>query len=153
AAQGELSHGSPSFLPDGRHFLYQVISGRPELGGIYLTALGSSSRRLLLKVRSNAMFVQPGYLLFVRDGELLAQRFDTDRLSFVGEPLRLARLVESNPLTGIGAFTASDTGVLAYRTVADTDLIWYDRAGTRLGRIDVQGRVTEPALSPDGARV
>jgi Tol biopolymer transport system component len=152
-SQLELAHGSPEFLPDGQHFIYLAISSRPESTGVYLTALGSSSRKLLLNVQSNAVFVQPGYLLFVREGVLLAQRFDVNRLALVGDAAPLARSIVTNPNTAIGSFTASDTGILAYKTAANTELTWFDRTGTRLSTIGPAGRVTEPALSPDGARV
>ena len=38
AASGETRHSVPSFLPDGRHFLYQRVSSRPENTGVYLAA-------------------------------------------------------------------------------------------------------------------
>lgn len=76
----ENSHRWPHFLPDGRHFLY--TSGR---NGVYVTSLDAQTPQRLLTGATNAMHDSAGYLLFVRDGALVAQRFDADRLELSGE--------------------------------------------------------------------
>src|SRR5215203_6305779 len=60
----------PYFLPDGRHFLYSVGNGAHR--ELWVSALDSADPKPLLKVRSRAVYVSPGYLLFVREGTLLA---------------------------------------------------------------------------------
>ena len=76
AARQELSHRWPEFLPDGRHFLYLVINERRDQSGIYLGTLDSAETVRLLDTEFRAGFAPPGYLLFVREGTLLAQPFD-----------------------------------------------------------------------------
>ena len=68
----ELFHGYPSFLPDGRHFLYWVFSSDKPREGVYLGTIDSAERRQLLPLRSRAEYAN-GYLFFGRDGSLMAQ--------------------------------------------------------------------------------
>jgi eukaryotic-like serine/threonine-protein kinase len=48
-SRGEIGHSWPQFLPDGKHFLYFARSQDPDQSGIYVQALGSQERRLVLK--------------------------------------------------------------------------------------------------------
>src|SRR4029450_4168783 len=68
----------PVFLPDGRHFLF--LSG--ESGGvsqIYTASLDGGPARQLFPATSQAVYTEPapgqGHLLFVRNSNLMAQRF------------------------------------------------------------------------------
>ena len=81
------SHFTPSFLPDGRHFLYWV-SGK----GVYLSSLQEGAQPVrLLPDNSPARFApsdadgKRGHLLFVRQGNLMAQPFDSETLRVTGE--------------------------------------------------------------------
>ena len=87
----EIAHRFPTFLPDGRHFLYSIQSGQKETRGIYLGSLdGTVKQRLLDDVTViKYMAAVPGdtaggagWLLFGRDGALLAQPFDTKPARF-----------------------------------------------------------------------
>src|SRR5439155_25025962 len=75
----ETSHRFPTFLPDGHHILYTARSADAEKTAVYLTTLdpsgNSKTRRRILAASSNAAYVLSGYLLFVREGTLMAQRF------------------------------------------------------------------------------
>jgi hypothetical protein len=45
--------------------------------GVYLGSLDSSESTLVLpEIRSRVEYAPPGYLLYVREGNLMAQRFD-----------------------------------------------------------------------------
>src|SRR5689334_23960006 len=44
---------------------------------------------------SVAEYAEPGYLLFGRNGELMAQPFDAKLLQTLGQPIRIADAVES----------------------------------------------------------
>ena len=67
ATRGDTSHRFPRFLPDGVHFLYLVISSRPESGGIYLGSLESKEARRLVDALSKPEFAPPDLLLFLRE--------------------------------------------------------------------------------------
>lgn len=59
--------------------------------------------------------------------------------------------------SGPGAmFSISANGVLVYRQEAEqvtSQLVWFDRAGNRVGQIGAPANQDTPSLSPDGARV
>ncbi len=168
SSRQERGHEAPSFLPDGRHFVYLRYS-TPENSGIYLGSLDAkpeqqNSKRMVATASNVAYAPSPnsplgdpgvGHLLFVREGSLMAQAFDVRRLELAGEAIPIA---EDLPDLGIPFFSASATGVLAYRTGAGSaqpalQLTWFDRAGKILGTVGEPGQYNTMALSPDGTRV
>src|SRR5207247_641595 len=79
-AAGETSHRYPSFLPDGRLFLYTVqkrVSLRDEGNAICVASIDDKKfkKNVLLAAQSNAVY-SSGYLLYWRDGSLVPQQFD-----------------------------------------------------------------------------
>ena len=160
AESPEEFHTFPSFLPDGRHFVYLRFSAKDQ--GIYVGSLDAtpaqqSSERLLdtsvMPTYAPSRDPAAGHLLFVRDGVLLAQAFDARRLALSGESFPVAERVGIFRLSAY--FSTSANGVLAYRSVggALSRLIWYDRAGAVHGPAGEPGTYWDVALSPDGTRV
>jgi serine/threonine protein kinase/Tol biopolymer transport system component len=161
----ERSNYWPSFLSDGRHFFYTRSSTNPEKSAIYLGSLDAKPEQQSLQplVASNwgaiyAPSADPGtgYLLFMRDGTLMAQSFDNRRLELKGQPMPIAEQVADN--AGgccFGAFSASANDVLAFRQAATpgAQLTWYGRDGKVLGTIGEPGLLRDPALSRDGKQV
>jgi len=157
--KGEPSHQHPQFLPDGRSYIY---FSPPD--GIYFASLAGAAPVRVLTSRSQARYALPGYLLFVKDGTLLAQRFDVDRARVNGAPMPLAdgvpigggAAVDGRPAGG-GAFSVSESGLLTYRTVAPvrTKLVWFDRAGRIVAPVALPAfeRFADVELSPDGMRI
>jgi hypothetical protein len=84
----QRGHYAPEFLPDGRHFLF-FVGGTPDTRGVYVGLLDSPDTRRLFDADTQATYVTAGYLLFVRDGNLLAQGFDRDRLNSTDRRSRL----------------------------------------------------------------
>jgi serine/threonine protein kinase/Tol biopolymer transport system component len=163
---GETRHWFPFFLPDGRHFLYFAVGnktvGPNSPNGIYVAALDSNERKLLVPGGSTAKYAL-GYLLFLREQTLMAQPFDVERLELTGDALPIAERVITGGLTGMaGAFSVSETGVLAYQTGpadvggqagAPTRLVWFDRSGKQIGVLGDQARHGDLELTADGGRV
>jgi dipeptidyl aminopeptidase/acylaminoacyl peptidase len=101
-------------------------------------------------------------VLFVRQGTLLAQRFDADRFQLSGDPMQIAEGVAVDAGNGLAAFSVSQNGVLTYRSggIVNTAL---DGAVARLDWLDREGKVIESVggtdayrgveLSPDGSRI
>src|SRR5204862_189016 len=79
-----------SFLPDGRHFLFTARSNLKENTAIYVGSLDSKETTRLVTEQSNAVFAAPGYLLFGREGTLMAQHFDTTAMKLSGEAFPVA---------------------------------------------------------------
>ncbi len=150
-----------SFLPDGRHFLYMAGSHstgtKSESNAIYLGALDSNDRTLVLQARSNVVYAS-GQLLYMRERILLAQRFDAGSRRLVGEAVPVAEGVQYDPAFFRGAFAASDDGVLLYAQgaggTAATRLTWVDRAGKPVGEpFGEPAEYSSLSLAPDGKRI
>ena len=155
-----MSSRWPVFLPDGRHFLYTSVDFGADLRGeasaIYVATLDSKEHRRLLTSNSNAAYTAPGYLLFLRNGSLMAQRFDADRLQLKGEAFAVANEVEYLSSVARAIFSVSDNGTLVYQGGSGatfSQLTWFDREGKELNTLGAPARYANPHLSPDGKRV
>jgi Tol biopolymer transport system component len=155
-----MSNRWPVFLPDGNHFLYTSVDFGADLQGegnaIYVAQLDSSQHRRLVTSNANAAYVSPGYLLFLRNGTLMAQRFDVARLELTGEAFAVANEVEYLSSVARGFFSVSETGTLTYQRGSGatfSQLEWFDREGKMLGTLGEPARYANPRLSPDGKRV
>ena len=145
----------PSFLPDGKHFLYFAdwsSSYDPQGSGIYVGSLDAGQGKLISsELKGNAAFAS-GHLLYVRGRILMAQPFDVDRLETTGaaRPLTGEELEERTSFLIFG-FSVSQNGVLVFQSVADSAsrLVWYDKNGKELSQLPQVG-YKDPDLSPDG---
>jgi serine/threonine protein kinase len=154
--QEQTAHTWPSFLPDGKHFLYLARTPDPNSGVIYVGSLDSKENKQLLKLTSSALYAAPGYLLFARAGTLLAQPFDADRLELKGDAIPIAQGVQFSALNGKAGVAVSDNGVLAYRVAPSTGqlrLVFVDRKGAEQPLTAPPHAYRNPRLSPDGQRV
>ena len=154
---GENSHRWPQFLPDGHHFLFRVAIGRLETRGTYVGSLEGGTPTRVLQDETAAVFAPPDLLLVVRQGVLMALRFDPARAVVSGDPVAVAQNVGADTTIERGAFTVSATGVLAHRPGGSQrrQLVWMDRAGRTVGTVGSadDGALANPALAPDGQRV
>lgn len=160
ASETELGHRWPVFLPDGKHFLYLSWTGfwrlNEERGGIYLGAVDSPKRKLLVSAASNAAYAPPGYILFLRGADLMAQSFNLKRYELSGEPSLIAEQVQYYSDRGLVVFSVSGNGLLAYQagsSTAKTQLTWLDRTGKQIEVLTSQGSYFSPRISHDGQRV
>jgi dipeptidyl aminopeptidase/acylaminoacyl peptidase len=164
----ETMHWAPHFLPDGKRFLYAAGSlyyagdTRPGKGGVFLGSLdlpaGSRERKMVVDTRRGAIFAPgprgSGYLLFEREGALMAQRYDISSLQLAGDAFPVAPRV-SLP-GGVLAASVSENGTLAYSSqtaAANTQFAWYDRAGKHLGDLGPPGAYRTFSLSRDEKRL
>jgi hypothetical protein len=89
-AQKKRLHRYPFFLPDGRHFSYLAGSGGAAQGGVACVgSLDSKDSKPSPGITSEAKYAD-GYVLFIREGALMAQPFDLKQLEFSGEPFLLS---------------------------------------------------------------
>jgi eukaryotic-like serine/threonine-protein kinase len=161
-SRGEIQHDLPSFLPDGRHFIYLRHSSRAGNSGVYVGSLDAKpeqqdSKRLVATDWGPAYVptsgLGSGQLLFIREGMLMAQPFDARRLELTSEPVTVAEQVGT--FIDGGFFSASTNGVLAYRTAGSGggfQLTWFDQQGKVLGTAGGPSNYVSLALSPDGTR-
>jgi len=149
---GETAHRYPTFLPDGDHFLFVALPSR----SIVLASLSSPERKTLFKADSKPVFARPGYVLFLRQNTLMAQRFDTKRLDVVGDPIAVGQTVRSNPGFGSAAFAVSDNGLLTYGTGLASNsgqVAWVDKNGRATPALEGSFDYRGIALSPDSKQV
>jgi eukaryotic-like serine/threonine-protein kinase len=155
-AQAENSHRWPSFLPDGKHFLYwsrNSRAGQPSV--LYVGELGTMESKVLMKSETMALYAS-GHVLFLRGQTLMAQPFNPSRLELSGEPVPMAEHVAISGATVRAVFSASNTGTLIYQsgdTSGGWNLVWWDRDGKQVGSIPQPGRYLGPRISPDGTKM
>jgi hypothetical protein len=159
--RAENLHRFPSFLPDGRHFLYQSRGSTEEGRGVFLGTIDhtASDNVRILPVDSNALYVpaadaRPGVLLYAANGRIEAQRFDPTRRALVGaaQPLALE--------------TGGDAMFLPAPVGASSEVLAYSRqlvSGLQIKVATADGSATTvlhdrleqqwPRISPDGARM
>jgi len=151
-----MSHRLPFFLPDGRRLLY--LSGtaiKDENNGIHWIDIESKETGAVLKVSSAARYAAPGWLTFVRDNNLMAQRFDPATLKLSGEAYPIAEEVRFVPARWSGTYALSDQGALVYQTgtaAQRAQLTWFDLEGRKTGTIGEPAPIFGVAIAPDGHR-
>ena len=138
-SEAERGHSFPVFLPDQKRLLYVRLPARDDVEGVYVRSIDDkpdqdSGARLLHVTLGPLAVIDHGLgrrLLFIRDGTLMSQPFDADRVQLSGDAQPVAEHVGS---AGSFAFFAAGGDVLAYRTGTSTtvnseQLTWNDRKG------------------------
>jgi Tol biopolymer transport system component len=154
-AKHETTHRWPSFLPDGRHFLYRAGSNVNVIDAtIRVGSVDSPGRdsRVIIPSQLNAIYSQ-GYLLFLRGNTLMAQPFDANRLSTTADAVTVAEQIQTMSNLGRAVFTVSANGFLVYRTGSlepTVQLAWFDRiSGKQTGTLGQPENSNGIRLSPD----
>ena len=148
----------PAFLPDGTHFLYldwRYSTHDGHENSVWIGSLDDEKAHRLPLTSTNAYYSE-GYLLFSRNGDLVAQKFDLSRLELSGAVLPVARKIEYDTFFHDGMFTVSANGTLVYGAAGaavNTELTWIDRNGKVLGTLGEPGAFFRQSISPDGKRV
>jgi Tol biopolymer transport system component len=157
----------PYFLPDGQHFLYALTPAQSSNAAIYVGSLNSSDATRLVETQSNAVYAEPGYLLYHREGTLYAHPFNPSKRAFAGDAIRVADKIPYSA-SGASAFSASRSGVLIFRSmppspptssaaplagVFSLPLVWVDRSGKKLDQLAPPAGWVGVAVSPNGKRV
>ena len=155
-----IAHRWPHFLPDGRHFLFYVVStSNPESSehtGVYIGSLDGDEPQLLFKSESRAVYTQE-HLLYRVGSTLMGHPFDVSEQRLTGDPNPVATDIAGGTISWGGAqFGASVTGLLVHMRgsqATNTLLNWRDRSGQILGTVGDLNGYFEPCLSHDGTRI
>jgi Tol biopolymer transport system component len=141
----------PQFLANGNRFIYFSRTSNPLNHAVYLDALdtlGKVPRRKLTAADGPSAlghdpFSGNDFLVFPKDGQLWAQRFDARSGSLAGEKLAISE--------DVGQYSLSATGALVFRraTSEQSTLAWFDRAGKFAGQVAQPGDYWDISLSPD----
>jgi serine/threonine protein kinase len=149
----EGSHRFPQFLPDGKHFIFQLRSSVPDYTGVYAGSLDGRTKKLLIQGQTSARYASDH--LFFPDGDtLMAQAFDADRLELRGRPVVVGEHVGRSSM-GTAAYSLSSDGTLAYANTlsAPSRLTWFDRTGKPVGVVGPVADYTDFRFSPDESRL
>ncbi len=163
--QEESSHRLPFWLPNGKAVLFTVMRhGHDPKPWIALLRLDSHEWHALLQDAADARYVPTGHILFLRQGMLMAVRFDLATLEVIGKPVGvMENVIQGFSIgawyhTGAGQFSISDTGTLIYAPGgivpdAKNSLVWVDQKGIEQAVADLEFPFDNPRLSPDGQRI
>jgi eukaryotic-like serine/threonine-protein kinase len=154
---GHRAHRWPYFLPDGKRFLFLALRapGGKAKEGIYLGSIDSKDEpKFLTAADSNAVYVEPGQLVFGREGVLRVQKVDVDRGVMLGEPASVTPLQYSSRFNA-AMFSATPSALIYQEkgTEAFTELQWVDRQGKVLGTAGPPAYYWSPRISHDGKRI
>ncbi len=117
-------------------------------------SLDSTDSHVFLPAKSNAVY-SSGYILYVTDGNLVAQPFDPDHQAVRGVPVPMAGQVEFSIGKSLGNFSVSQTGGLVYRPDYSPkyQMSWLDRNGGEAGKLGEPDYYSGASVSPDGQRI
>jgi eukaryotic-like serine/threonine-protein kinase len=153
----------PVFLPDGRHFLYLKRDAVAANNGIYVSSLDGNENRRVLPDVSAPKFAparqgeRTGHILFVRENTLMAAPFDPVSAQLAGDVFPVADSVSLTTPSTWMPVTVSAGGVLIYEHNSagsgESQFGWYDRSGKFQRLAGAPGKISNPAISPDGKLV
>jgi serine/threonine protein kinase/Tol biopolymer transport system component len=152
------THRLPWFLPGGKRLLYLIgaqSSDAKKDTAILVLDLATGKSTPLAKENSEGRFVPPGYLAFIRDGNLLLQPFDPSSLKLSGAPIPVAEGVAFEAFRWVGNFSFSNTGRLIFQSndaIRKSRLTWFDLDGKELGQVGEAASFFTIAISPDSRR-
>jgi Tol biopolymer transport system component len=151
-ARGESRLVWPWFLPDGRRFVF-ITRFRDGPAQLSIAGDGRPPRHIA-PMTSQAQWIEPGYLVYAREGTLVAHRFDLDEERLVGQPLPIAEPVVHQLSTCKASFSSSRNATFVYQPSFDVDhLAWVDRSGIEVAAVGAPGFYQTVALSSSDSRV
>jgi serine/threonine protein kinase len=148
------THRNPYFLPDGEHFLFIVHDAENmPTGALYAASIRGGAPKLVLDRASNVQYAR-GHLLYLREGNLVAQPFDPGSLKLSGVPVPVAEKLDYYGPRDLAAFTAAG-GALAYRQadILPSQPVLVDASGKELQRLGQPGVYLNVGVSPDGSKL
>jgi eukaryotic-like serine/threonine-protein kinase len=151
------SHRWPSFLPDGKHFLYIALHHDAAKSGnntLYYASVDGRENRALFRSQTNAIYAS-GFLVFGRGDQIVAQPFNPSTGTLTGELQNVAKGVMNDASTWHMDASASNDGLLVFGSGAsgDLELVWMDRSGKITTIADKLPDLQSAVLSPQGDRV
>ncbi len=152
------AHRFPTFLPDGRHFLYlDQREVQPNLHQVAVASLDDPHGKPLLLSSQAARYADPGLIVFSRDQALLAQPIDLATLTMVGEAVPLVdRALVQGSILGTPPVDCASNGTMVYEQAdgRPSDATWFGRDGRALGTVfQHPAGLQEVAMSHDGTRL
>jgi len=149
-ASGDLAHLNPSFLPDGRRFVYLALT--QNASEIRYASIDPTGPTGVIGPSESQAVYNRGHLLFRRSGTLLAQRIDAASLKLQGDPFKVVdEFMTVQVESRVSPFWVSNAGAMLFtsRDEVTAQLTWFDRKRNPLKTVGPPGAFTNPNLSPD----
>ena len=153
----ENTYRWPVFLPDGKHYLFLAgnIRGDTELNKLYLGSIDNpSEKHFLTKTTANGDYAN-GYVFFVRDGAIQAQKLDLGSYELTGDVMRVMDNIKLQSRILYATFAVGGDVVVAQKAgeVSLSRLTWYDHSGKIISDSVPPDTYGNLAISPDGRYV
>ncbi|HEX5217385.1 MAG TPA: protein kinase [Vicinamibacterales bacterium] len=135
------------------------VSGQPESLDsmrIEVLTLDDGKRKPIVERGFGPVFTSTGHLLFIRDEDVLAVRFDAAKLETVGDPVRvLSGLTIIRTRGAAPMMTVAANGTLVYAASAATqsELVSVSRQGSEQVLLRMDRPAGNPRISPDGRQM
>ena len=153
--EGVYSHQWPDLLPDGRRFLFLSFTAGRGTRTIRMGSLDAPEVRTIAESEFPADYLDPGYLMHLRGGALVAQPFSPATGALSGEPILVTEKLATASIPGMVNFDVAPGGVIVWRraqAVVATQMTWVDRAGRRTETVGEPSGDVSLSLSDDGTR-
>jgi serine/threonine protein kinase len=151
---------NPEFLPGGEDFLFVFSPSSSEGAQIFIATMRDGKAvdpRMLFSNDTSAAFTGAGggHILFVRNDNLYAQKFDVSGRRLIGDPELVQERVASNAAYRNAYFSVSSTGTVVWRsgTAVTSQVTVFDRKGNRIGTAGSAVAASLISLAPDEAHV
>ena len=149
----ETAHQWPSFLPDGKHLIFQVVSADRARNGIWMTTLNAPGERARLIDTDAQALIVDSQVLYLADRSLMAQPLNAATYRTEGRPSLVSSPVGRGPLGQILATASRDVLIAGEATSALRELQWRDRNGKSAGPASEPVDAWDLRIAPDGRRV
>jgi len=145
------------FLPDGDHFLYSTensASGSTPSDAIYISSLNNTKSEKLISASSNCQYAN-GYLFFVRQSVLLAQKFNLSSFKLEGEAMPVTENIQYYDVRISGTFAVSNNDKLIYieQTQNSEMTVLLDKNGNEIRKLMNNHPWNSASFSPDGSKI
>jgi eukaryotic-like serine/threonine-protein kinase len=154
-AEGGRMSRLPHILPAQGGVLFHMAGDGAD--GLYVLAPGETAPRKILDGASEAQYVPPGRLAFIRDGLVMVQPFDLATLTLSGRAEPVADRLVADGFRGTGhvTFPSASGRTFVYLRASppgERQLVWMDRAGRQGATVGEADQYEGVWASPDGTR-
>lgn len=140
----------PRFLSDGKTLLFTGIDPTSPSLWAWSSDVSVTPKRIANEI-SHVEYVAP-YVIYARDGAVVAQRFNEDELRLEGSPIPLISDVRVYWPTGGSGHAAAGGTIVALPRQAPSELVWLDRAGVATNAGAPPAVYADIEISPDGRK-
>jgi serine/threonine protein kinase len=153
-----VSYADPQVLPYGRGVLFTLTSGHAFSENdldIAVLSPGARDPRVVIRGGSNARYLRPGQIVYMRDEALLSVGFDLSALAVTGTPVSVVNGIQK--LWAGANYSISNNGTLMYEPDSG------HKSGRIFAVVDLNGKVKaissvpgnydEFSVSPDGRSI